>query len=67
MRLSKKHQIKFYYKEIEAIMKEYQSYLNSGVKDLLNRNELFIGKYVYSDTERGNVVFSFEKQKYTLN
>jgi DNA replication ATP-dependent helicase Dna2 len=62
MRLSRNHQSKFYYKEIEAIMKEYQSYLNSGVKDLLNRNELFIGKYVYSDMERGNVVFSFEKQ-----
>lgn len=66
MKLSRNDQIKFYWKEYEAILEDYKSYLNSGVKDLISDDELFVGEYEYTDEKRGNVVFSFNKQNVPL-
>jgi len=61
MELSRKQQVEFYKREIEAILQEYEIYLKTGCNDLLEAGELFVGKYEFVDRNRGNIVFSFNK------
>jgi superfamily I DNA and/or RNA helicase len=62
-KLSKENQIKFYQEEIKKIIDDYKSYLDSKCIDLINKVELFIGNFEYVDTNRNQVVFSFDKDK----
>jgi rRNA-processing protein FCF1 len=62
-KLSKENQIKFYQEEIKKIIDDYKSYLDSKCIDLINKVELFIGSFEYVDTNRNQVVFSFDKDK----
>ena len=62
-KLSKENQIKFYQEEIKTIIEDYKSYLDSKCIDLINKVELFIGNFEYVDTNRNQVVFSFDKDK----
>ena len=62
-KLSKENQIKFYQEEIKKIIDDYKSYLDSKCIDLINKVELFIGNFEYVDTNRNQVVFSFDKNK----
>lgn len=62
-KLSKENQIKFYQEEIKKIIDDYKSYLDSKCIDLINKVELFIGNFEYIDTNRNQVVFSFDKDK----
>ncbi|HUH73623.1 MAG TPA: PIN domain-containing protein [Chitinophagales bacterium] len=62
-KLSKENQIKFYQEEIKKIIGDYKSYLDSKCIDLINKVELFIGNFEYVDTNRNQVVFSFDKDK----
>jgi rRNA-processing protein FCF1/flagellin-specific chaperone FliS len=62
-KLSKEIQIKFYQEEIKKIIDDYKSYLDSKCIDLINKAELFIGNFEYVDTNRNQVVFSFDKDK----
>jgi rRNA-processing protein FCF1 len=62
-KLSKEIQIKFYQEEIKKIIDDYKSYLDSKCIDLINKVELFIGNFEYVDTNRNQVVFSFDKDK----
>ena len=62
-KLSKENQIKFYQEEIRTIIEDYKSYLDSKCIDLVNKVELFIGNFEYVDTNRNQVVFSFDKDK----
>ena len=62
-KLSKENQIKFYQEEIKKIIDDYKSYLDSKCIDLINKVELFIGTFKYIDTNRNQVVFSFDKDK----
>ena len=62
-KLSKENQIKFYQEEIKKIIHDYKSYLDSKCIDLINKVELFIGNFEYVDTNRNQVVFSFDKDK----
>ena len=62
-KLSKENQIKFYQEEIKKIIDDYKSYLDSKCIDLISKVELFIGNFEYVDTNRNQVVFSFDKDK----
>ena len=62
-KLSKEEQINFYKAEINKILDNYKSYLDSKCLDLINKVELFIGTYEYIDEIRNQVVFSFPKDK----
>ena len=62
-KLSKEIQIKFYQEEIKKIIDDYKSYLDSKCIDLISKVELFIGNFEYVDTNRNQVVFSFDKDK----
>lgn len=62
-KLSKENQINFYQEEIKKIIDDYKSYLDSKCIDLINKVELFIGTFEYVDTNRNQVVFSFDKDK----
>jgi rRNA-processing protein FCF1 len=62
-KLSQENQIKFYQEEIKKIIDDYKSYLDSKCIDLINKVELFIGNFEYIDTNRNQVVFSFDKGK----
>lgn len=62
-KLSKENQIQFYQEEIKKIIDDYKSYLDSKCIDLINKVELFIGSFEYVDTNRNQIIFSFDKDK----
>ncbi len=62
-KLSKEDQIIFYQEEIKKIINDYKAYLDSKCLDLIDKVELFIGNFEYVDTNRNQVVFSFDKDK----
>jgi superfamily I DNA and/or RNA helicase/rRNA-processing protein FCF1 len=62
-KLSREQQIKFYEEEIKKILSDYKFYLDSKCIDLINKVELFIGKFEYIDEIRNQVIFSFPKDK----
>jgi len=62
-RLTKEQQVKFYEEEIKKILSDYKAYLDSKCIDLVNKNELYVGSFEYTDEVRNQVVFSFHKDK----
>ncbi len=62
-KLSKEQQVKFYEEEIKKILSDYKAYLDSKCIDLINKVELYIGTFEYTDELRNQVVFSFPKDK----
>ena len=61
--LTRGNQIEFYNREIQEILLNYKSYLDSKCIDLFNKVELFIGEFEYIDDSRNQVVFSFPKEQ----
>lgn len=54
-------QIKFYEREIESLLNEYELYFKSNIHDLKNSKELFLGIYLGIDKIRGNCIVKFRK------
>jgi archaellum biogenesis protein FlaJ (TadC family) len=46
-------QIKFYEREIESLLNEYELFFKSNIDDLKNAKELFLGIYLGTDSIRG--------------
>jgi DNA replication ATP-dependent helicase Dna2 len=59
--LTRENQIKFYKREIEFLLNEYELYFKTNVEDLRKSKNLFLGIYIGSDKIRGNIVIKFRK------
>jgi len=59
--LTRDKQIKFYEREIESLLNEYELYFKSNIDDLKNSKELFLGIYLGTDNIRGNCIVKFRK------
>lgn len=59
--LTRDKQIKFYEREIESLLNEYELYFKSNIDDLKNTKDLFLGIYLGIDSVRGNFIVKFRK------